>query len=97
MKYTIKFIGPDSFFYPSGIGAYNDMNAGPGPEGSYLVLHLSTELADAMFYDTPEKAESLLDADFYDIGFQGGYNAFESLGVIAVPKKSIFKKKLQHK
>lgn len=97
MKYTLKFVSKVGFYYPRSIGAYNDFGAGEGPEGSYLVLHMTSSLIDAMFYDTPEQAAGLLEVDIWGFDSERGFDIFTPLGAIGIPNKTYFKRKLQDK
>jgi len=100
MRYTLKYITRNMFYYPCDFGAYNDFGIGQNPSGSYLVLHLTTRLADALFYDTPEEAECLSEfnvvhSESADEFTEPDYGSFELLGVIEVSEKKIFKLKLK--
>ena len=89
MRYTLRYISDEKFYYPLNVGAYHD-NA---DTGSYMVLHLTDRLSEAAMWDTEEQAIEVSEIEF-DL-FDPTYLLAELLGVMRVTEKQLFEIRLK--
>lgn len=94
MKYTLRYVNRNKFFYPHNIGAYNDFGVGDNPSGSYIVMHMTDRLSKAAMYDTREIAKEVSRIEVAEFDPKG---LFELVGVMRISKKKLFEIRLKDK